>query len=209
MASVTDVYMVAGRKPDGTISILSLSAGGELSIASNAAGENHIGEVGGRLRRVSAEFTRPADTTAYTAGDVVSDNATTTTPLEIQNAARVTAGSGYIVKCRVVTDKKSITPRMRVHVYNAVDPTVSADNAPHKELYADTVKHAATIDLPVMTTPVDTTNSTLSRASDATIRQPFVCATGTSSLWVVLEAIDAFTPASGQKFTVVFWIDQN
>src|SRR5262245_9679138 len=35
-----------------------------------AAGENHIGAVGGAIVSVATEMTRPSDTTAYAAGDV-------------------------------------------------------------------------------------------------------------------------------------------
>jgi len=57
-----------------TNAMLTKSASGAL-----ASGEAHIGEVGGNMLTISAEMTRPADTTAYTAGDVVSNNATTNT----------------------------------------------------------------------------------------------------------------------------------
>lgn len=48
-----------------------------------AAGENFIGFVGGKLTPVSAEMTCPASSITYTAGYVVSNNATTTTPVQL------------------------------------------------------------------------------------------------------------------------------
>lgn len=172
-----------------------------------AASELHLGEVGGNLFPVSVEFTRPNDTTPYTAGDVVSDNATTTTMQAIANAARVSGGGGYIVGVRIATDKKSVTPRFRIHFFNTNGATVSGDNLAYKEVYADSSKRVFFHDMPAMTTATDTTNSDMSRATDKDARIPYTCAA--TSLYFVLEALDAFTPASGEKFTVTCYLDRN
>jgi len=164
-------------------------------------------ESGSRLVRVSGTFTRPANTTAYAANDVVSNNATATTPLELANAVRVAAGSAYLVGLRVETNLKSITPRFRVHFFSTAAATVAADNAAHKEVYADAAIRRGYVDLVAMSTAADTTNSDMSRAEDYTIRRPMVAAA--TSFYVVLETLDAFTPASGQSFTVIAVFDQN
>jgi hypothetical protein len=164
-----------------------------------AATESHLGEVGGRKVQVAATFARPADTTAYTAGDVVSNNTSTTTPMTFSNFARVSGGTGYIVGAKLVTDKKSITPRFRVHLFNATGATLAADNAANKALYADASKRIANFDLPAMVTPADTSGSDESRAIDLTLRIPFV-AVASRDIYAVLEALDAFTPASAQNF---------
>lgn len=158
---------------------------------------------------VSGEFTRPADTTAYTAGDVVSNSTSTTTPLSFPDIFRVNQGSGYIVGIRISTDKKSITPRFRVHFFNDATATLSADNVAFKEVYADASKRLGYYDMPAMTTAQDATNSDMSRSIDLSMRMPVVAATGDDSLYVVLEALDAFTPASGEKFNVMVSIDNN
>ena len=155
----------------------------------------------------SVVFTRPANTTAYTANDVVSDNATTTTMQPLTGVARYTGGSGYIVEIAVATNLKSITPRMRVHLFNTTGATLAGDNVAYKALYADVSKRVGFYDLAAMTTAADTTNSDVSTIRDYTMRIPYVC-TGTS-LYVVLETLDAFTPTSGQSFTVSIKVDQN
>jgi len=157
--------------------------------------------VAGRKVSVSAtEMTRPANTTAYTAGDVVSDSAIATSLLDFVDFARVNGGTGYIVGARLVTDKKSITPRFRVHLYNASNLTVAADNAAFDSRYVDAPKRIGWFDLPAMTTGTDTTTSTESASQDMTIRLPFVAAGGMRFLYAVLEVLDAFTPCSGQTF---------
>lgn len=159
--------------------------------------------MGGALNIVSVELTRPADTTAYAAGDVVGTIQT------VANFARVAGGSGYIVGARLSTDKKSITPRIRVHLFNSASPTLAAENVAWKELYADASKRLGYFDLPSMTTGTDTTNSDMSRAIDMTLRIPFKAAEGTKDIYFVLEALDAFTPASAQKFTLTLYGDTN
>jgi hypothetical protein len=165
--------------------------------------------VGGLVTRAATELTRPADTTAYTAGDVVSNSTSATTLIDLASAVRVNGGSGYIVRVDLATDKKSITPRFRVHFFNASNPTVSVDNAAHRGLYADVAKRLGWVDLPAMTTGTDTTNSTMSRTSNDGCRLPVVAGGATTSLYALLEALDAFTPASGQKFTLTIMVDGN
>jgi len=164
----------------------------------------------GSSGRVSGTFTRPANTTAYTAGDVVSDNGTTTTLLEMSGVGRREGSSGYITGAMIITDQKSITPRLQVKLYNASNPTVSADNAASRELYADVGKMAAIpFTLSAMSTATDTTNSTMSKSEDAMLRIPFQCASGTQSLYALVETLDAFTPTSGQSFTLVLFVDHD
>lgn len=164
--------------------------------------------VKGGLVVVSGEFTRPSDTTAYAIGDVIGNSTSAATPLEISGCARVNAGSGYIVRAAFIADQKSITPSVRVHVFNAA-PTQSNDNAAHRALYADVSKRVGEFVLGPLSTPADTTNSTLSRAVDMNLRIPFVTGGSTTSLYFIFEALTAFTPASAGKFTLQLVIDQN
>lgn len=171
------------------------------------AGEAHLGELGGNLLSVAVEFTRPTDTSPYSIGDVVSNDTGTTTMQAIANAGRVSGGSGYIVGIRISTDKKSITPQLRVHFFNTNGATLSGDNAAWQDKYADSAKRVAFYDMPAMTTGADTSNSDMSRTVDMTMRIPYI-ATATI-LYFVLETLTAFTPANAQKFTVTVFLDRN
>jgi hypothetical protein len=171
------------------------------------AGEAHLGAVGGNKVEVAVEITRPADTTAYAAGDSVNTSTTVPTVMTFANFARVNGGSGYITKARLVTDKKSITPRVRVHLFNAANPQLTNDNAAFIDLYADDAKKIGFFDLPAMTTSADTTNSTESRTLDFSLRIPFVAGGATRSIFALLETLDGFTPASGEKFTLTLLAD--
>ena len=174
-----------------------------VSVASNQS----TLPVAGNLITVTTELTRPSDATAYTAGDMLSNSTSTTVPITLSSIMRVSGGSGYIVGIRVSTNLKSITPRLRVHFFNANNATLSADNAPYKELYADGSKRLGYYDLGAMTTEADSTNSDMSRTFDQTMRIPIVAAD--SNLYAVLVPLDAFTPASGQKFSLSVTVDNN
>ena len=207
-AITTKGQVVVGT--DGTNArILKLDSSGEaqVDVLTLPATEVHLGEVGGNMQVVSVELTRPADTTAYAANDVVADSTSAATLMAFANLVRVNAGGGYIVRASLVTDKKSITPRLRIHLFNASNPTIANDNVAHKELYADVGKRLGYFDLPAMVTAADTTNSTSSRAEDGTLRQWIQAAASTRTIYVLLETLDAFTPASGQKITLKLHVD--
>lgn len=163
----------------------------------------------GDLVRVSIEFTRPADLTGYTARDVVCNSTSAPALLVLANLARANDVGGYLVGLRLATDKKSITPRFRVHFYRATDPTLVNDNAVKKSLYVDEAKTGVYIDLPAMQTSFDATNSDMSFAQDMTIRVPFIPGSGGKDIYAQLETLDSFVPASAQKFTLTAWADQN
>ena len=165
------------------------------------ASEAHIGEVGGRTLLASVEITRGTSTTAYAANQTVLNAAGTLS--EITGVARINQGTGYITGIRVTTNAKSLTPRFRLHFFNASNPTFAADYASWKDLYADISKRVGFYDLPAMVTAADVTNSDCSRTLDFTMRIPFNCAAATTSLFVGIETLDAFTPTNGQKITIV------
>lgn len=207
LTGVTTVTSATALPISGAVTGTVVVSGSTTSTA--AASEVHVGEVGGNMTILTAELTRPSDTNAYTAGDVVSNSTTTSTMLTFTNAARINGGSGYIVLARAVTDKKSITPRLDLQVYNDNTATIAGDNVLHAELYADIGKRIGNIVLPAMSTPLGTTNSDLSRAMDATIRVPYKAAAGTRNVYVLVTTLDAFTPASAEKVSVTLGFDNN
>ena len=182
------------------------------------AGANVIGQVivdsgfvtaSGSLIKVETEYTRVADTNAYAIGDVVSNDVTTTAPISLANCFRVVGGSGYVTKIKLITNKKSIVPRFRIHFFNVSTATLAGDNLPYKELYADTSKRVGYWDMPAMITAADSTNSDISRTIDMSVRMAVNADPAGQGLYAVLETLDAFTPASGQKFILSITVDNN
>lgn len=164
----------------------------------------------GVVIRDVATFTRPNNTDAYGIGDVVSNNASATTLLEFVQFSRLAPGAaGYITGALLSTNKKSIVPVIRVHLFNASNPTVAADNAQMVELYADAAKRLGYFDLPALETATDATNSDCSRAILTTqdLLIPFVANAGTRSIYALLETRTAFTPAAQQQFSLTLFGD--
>ena len=226
--AATRILMIGGKTNDATAQYRELpeGAGGRSVIVEGyaggpaqpvslatapalVAGEAHVGEVGGKITTVSVEFTRENNATPYTAGDVISSSAGSPVVLEIPNLFRINGGSGYVTMARVITNVKSVTPRIRIHGFNVSTPTVSGDNLPHQEKYADSSKRLGYIDLLAMTTGADATNSDMSRGINNTDRWPVTADGASRSLFVLLETLDAVTLTSGSKLTVTLTLDNN
>lgn len=157
--------------------------------------------------RVGVELTRPANTDAYTAKDVVSNSTSAPAVLTFANFARANGGSGIIVRARLMTDKKDCTASFRLHLFHTA-PTAINDNSPYLLLYANAANRIGMIDFPALATE-DPTNSTAASSmrpsSDGAYGAPnlwFEADAGSRALYGILEATSAFTPASGQKFYV-------
>lgn len=169
--------------------------------------ERIAGNVGGRLVTVSASFARPGDTTAYTAGDVVSNNATTTVPMTFALALSRNEGSGYVIKAKLSTDQSTFVARLRLWLFTVSTMTVAADNAAGKRIYADRSSLIGYIDFPAAATGAGTSTGAFAQITD--VRLGFNGAAATQAIYGYLEALDVFTPANAQNFQVDLSIDQN
>lgn len=182
---------------------LALGAG-TLSLG---ASEAHIGEVGGNLSYKGVEFTRPADVIAYIAGDVVCDAVGNPSAINFTPLARKNGGTGYITKAVLFTDQKTCIARFRLHLYH-VSPTPIADNLPFLLLYVNAVKKIGSIDFAAMATE-NAASSTAAQSSVFDVRIPYKAADGFTNIYGILETLDAFVPASAQKFYVELTSDNN
>jgi hypothetical protein len=181
------------------------------TMAPLVAGEAHVGEIGGKLTQGSVEFTNTSGSgTAYSIGDTVSAGSAITTPYEIPNVFRVNGGSGYVTSIGVATNKASITPSFRVHFYSASTVTLSGDNTPYLDSYADTTYKLRPFDLTSMTSSVNTSGSCSRSWDTTTIRQAVMAESNSKSLWIALETLSSFTPSAvSQKYSVNVIVDNN
>lgn len=159
-----------------------------------AASENHIGAVGGNQSCVSVTLTRPSDTTAYTALDVMTDSTSAPTALTFTNLARISGGSGYITKARLMTNQSTNTARFRLQLWDTA-PTAINDNSPFTLLWANRATRLGSIDFPAMAT--EGTGSDAATALVNDLRLQYLT-NASRNIYGELEAIDGFTPASGQ-----------
>ena len=124
-------------------------------------------------------------TGAYSAGDVLG------TIAALVNFASSNGRGGIIRELGVRCNKKSMTFALRLHFFNASDPTVAADNAQWKELWADRAKWKGYVDLPALTTAADVAGSDCSRIVHDNQGQglsKFIgCGSLSTSIWIVPE----------------------
>lgn len=152
-------------------------------------------------------FTRPDDTTAYAAKDVISNSTSSPYVITFAGMGRVTGGSGTIVKARLMTSQKTCTAQLRLHLFHTA-PTAINDNSPYLMLYSNAANRVGMIDFPACATE-DPTNSTaagsMRPSSDGSYGPPnlwYKCAVADTALYGVLETLSVFTPDNAQTFYV-------
>jgi len=163
-------------------------------------------------KRITAVFTRPADTTQYAAGDVVGP-ATTPAVQSFAGAARANGGSGKIVELLLTSDLETITTAtFRLHWLNS-SITPQADNAAFTGLSTNPANYLGYIDPPILVTQAGGTLGQIRVAPgvSATGGLPFSyqCAPGDSGLYLVITALGAYTPKSGGIIRVSIVVERD
>ena len=171
-----------------------------LTTLANAtpAGENHIGAVGGHSAVAGGTFNRPADTTAYAIGDLVANNTTagSVTPLSC-GLARVNAGTGIIRRARLSTTKTGLagTEVFRVHLFKSSPTVTNGDNGAFS---VNGVASLALGSLDVTMASVYNDGAKGFTAADIV----FDAGAGVTTIFALIEARSAYTPASGETFAL-------
>lgn len=155
-----------------------------------------------------ASFTRTADTTAYTALDVIADQTTTAKALVFPNTGR----SGAIIRA-IITIGESDTIAPRLWIFDA-EPTNFKDNIPLALVASDMPKIVGRFDfvdadkllvgtlLNVYFSSGDTT-----AANEVAIKTPYV--TDDGSLYGLLQTVPGYTPAVAPKFTIRLQLERD
>lgn len=139
----------------------------------------------------SANFNRPADTTAYAANDAVANNtvAGSVTVLSWTTAE----GSGIVRRARIrKSDQTVATPTLRLWLYETAPTPGAGDNAAFVHPIATCVGF---VDIPVVNAGSD------DAAGFVDCDIPFV----SSALKGLLQTLSAFTPANAETFIVDLW----
>ena len=158
----------------------------------------------------SDSYTRLDNATAYAAGDAISDNATSGTPLVFENAA-VRAGRGGVIETlAVITDFATAAGdpgglSAELWLFDtAPTGTTFEDNAAAALTYAEALNVVAVIPFDFDT---DGHNGTAAGAGSAVaflkdLSLPYRCALEGTSLYGVLIARNAYVPNNEQNITV-------
>lgn len=148
---------------------------------------------------VPVSFTRPDDTTAYDAGDVLGTSKTAGTSAAIEFTKTGPSGQRiYITSAALEVDLAAVPSGMtsfRLHLYNVTPPSVLVDGAAWDLPAGDRTSYLGYIDLG---TPVDV-GSTLYVQTDGINKQ--IKLSGTS-LFGYLQTIGGYTPASQTVYKV-------
>lgn len=168
-------------------------AGNPIPVSDNSSSLT----VDGKAYRTTATITRPSNTTAYTAGDVVGD--TGGSAIISLTAAGPTAGFVIIQSISLVFSDSAVPSGMgafRLHLYSA-SPTAIADNAAFDLVSGERANYMGFIDLP---TPVDF-GSSLYTQTDYPGRLVKLAAASTT-LFAELETRGAYTPVSASTVAI-------
>ena len=171
-------------------------AGGDIGLQRRSDG-SYASLVAGGAYRATATITRPSNTTAYTAGDVVGD--TGGSAIISLTAAGPSAGFVIIQNISMVFSDSTVPSGMgafRIHMYSA-SPTAIADNAAFDLLSGDRATYIGYIDLPA---PQDL-GSTIYTQVDYPGRLIKLAAASTT-LFVELETRGAYTPVSASTVSI-------
>jgi len=182
-----------------TISGVTMSA--EVEVTNDSGNPLPVADAGssltvdGKAYRAAVTITRPSNTTAYTAGDVIGG----TGGSAIITLPSIGPSGGYVLfqSVRLLIGNTSVPSGMagfRLHLYTA-SPTAIADNAAFDLASGEVANYAGYIDLP---TPQDL-GSTLFTQADypGTLIK---LASASTSLFAELETRGAYTPASATLY---------
>ena len=179
-----------------------ISPAGNDAVARRRNDGSYSMGVAGSGFRSTVSITRPSNTTAYTAGDVIGI-ADSGTPANAGSAIHTLTGigpsGGYILlqSAALLVGLASVPAGMagfRVHLFSS-SPTAALDNAAFDLASGDRAAYMGFFDLP---TPADF-GSTLYAQADYIGRQ-IKLAAGSSSLFAEIETRGAYTPASGTVY---------
>jgi hypothetical protein len=151
----------------------------------------------GKMRGpISDSFARPADTSAYLAGDAIQNATSSPAIRRFQNLLPAGGGSGYISIAAVVRNA-AMTARLRIHLF-ATDPgTKAVDNAAFSVATTDEGAYLGYIDL-----------DAFARGVACSSNRKEVVVAG-ADLFYQIETLDAFTPASGTNYLLKATLDAN
>lgn len=163
----------------------------------------------------SANFTRPADTTAYTAGDLVANSTTAGSVVPLTWTSVTPADSGptgfrpfRIAGVRLRKTKSDVAnAQFRVHLFSTLPTFTSAgDNGAFATVVATgNAGWLCSFDGTMVAKLVDGCSVVCKASLDAPIPMLF----GAATVYGLIEALAAYTPASAEVFTADLLVERD
>jgi len=157
----------------------------------------------------TANFMRPADTTAYTAADLVANNTTagSVTPLSWSTAGRISTLGGSIQRARLKKSNTTVTnAAFRLHLYTASPTCTNGDNGAWLTTQSG---YLGSIDLDMSGANGRVFSDAAEVIAAPTHGTEINFVPTATTIYGLLAATAAYTPASAEVFTVELEIKQN
>jgi hypothetical protein len=155
--------------------------------------------VGGVNTILSASYTRPNDTNAYAANDVIADSTASPTNLSI-STGMAKGSSIMITSARIRVDGHSSLPagigNFRVALFSSA-PTAINDNAAFDVISADKAKFLDYIDIG---TPIDLGSRIFGKTNG--INSHIKLASTSNTLYAQLITLGGYTPVAQDVYTI-------
>lgn len=151
-------------------------------------------------------FNRPANTTAYASGQLVANSTTagSVTPLSWP-VARVAGGSGMIRRARLAKSGTSLTnAQFRLHLYTTAPTCANGDGGNWST--DQSANYLGSLDFNLSQAFTDGAAGNAAPNTGSEIN--FALASG-QTIYGLIEARGAYTPASAETFTVTLEVLQN
>ena len=155
------------------------------------------------MRVLSANFTRPADTTAYASGDLVANSTTAASvaAMQFSKATDWEGGQFYIRKVRIKKSAVGVTNcALRLHLYSTNPCTTAPTNGDNGAWVTKIAGYIGAFDVTVDKVFSDGAQGV--GVPTTGVESSGQCDAGSQILYGLLEARGAYTPASAEVFTV-------
>lgn len=169
--------------------------------------------VGGTTFTVSADLTRPSNTTAYAQYDIIAVQASGTNVVFLEFDTGKVDSSGYITKARLETNRTAESAQYRLLLFRVPETglttrlTSLGDNDIFPLIFANRAHRIGYIDFTTWITGGSGSDSALSLSTD--VRLKYGLASGASKLYGLLINLGAQTPASAQQYSVALSFESN
>lgn len=163
----------------------------------------------GSIVALRGTLTRPADTTAYTANDLVgaTTSVSATNVIEITDAVLAAGEALRIERVRLGKSTNGTTnATFRLHFFNALPTLGVGDNGALGAITAldvdDMRNHVGYVDVTISNAGKDAADASVGVAVPGVGSAMTIAPRTGTSIWVVIQATAAYTPGSAEAFEV-------
>ena len=154
---------------------------------------------------VETSYTRPSNTTQYTANDAMSDSTSAPSCLTFSNCARRPGGSGFVLGATAISSaNQSTLPQLTLYIFDT-SVTATNDNAEFNLSDTDAVNLLGSFQFTGFEALDETSGANGNAKDEARPKNDgafaFRCGTTVRHLYGLVKVENAYTPVSGEKVT--------